>query len=125
MKVDEWLSVLKLAKMWYFVDIHALAVDQITNRPMDPLERIILAKEYYVTKWLQDAYVELAQRTLAPSVEEIGRIGYSSGTLVFHAREKRITGSRGSVESLVQTVFAEELKDLERQHKSFIGGGLR
>jgi len=51
MGTDEWLSVLKLAKMWYFVDIHAFAVDKITAH-LDPVERIILGKEHYVIDWL-------------------------------------------------------------------------
>ena len=120
MKTDEWLSILELAKMWYFMDIHALAVDDITTHPMDPVERIVLAREHYVIGWLETGYLELAQRTLAPSVEEVERIGYTSGTLVFHVREKRIADPSGFIESWVRTVFAEELEDLEKQNQNFM-----
>jgi len=126
MKTDEWFSVLKLAKMSYFVDLHDLAVENITTQPVDPVQRIVLAKEYYVADWLQTGCVELAERTLAPSVQDVGRIGCSRSTLLFHVREKRIANdSEGYIDSWVQTAFAEELKDLEKQYQNFINDGLR
>jgi len=119
MKTDEWFSVLKLAKMWYFAEIHAIAVDKITTQSMDPVEMIVLAKEYFVTTWLKAGYVQLVNRKSVLSVEEAGRIGFPSGILVFHVREKKTAGASGSIESWVQTTFAEELKDMEKQHQHF------
>ena len=119
MEINEWFSILKLAKMWCFVDIHALAVGRITGQLMDPVELIILAKEHYITKWLQTGYIQLAQRPLALSVEESRRIGFPSGILVFHVREQ----GRYNTQLSVQTIFAKELEDMEKQYQDFISGG--
>ena len=129
MQRDEWFSVLKLAKMWYLTDVHALALRTMASHgplshPMDPVDMIVIAKEHYVPGWLQAGYIQLVRRKSALSIEEARRIGFPSSILVFHVREKRTAGLSGTIESWVQTTFAEELKDLVEQRKNYILGGL-
>jgi len=60
---DEWVGVLNLATMWSFQEIRAKAITQLSEliTQKSVLERISLAREYRVAKWLRDAYLELVQ----------------------------------------------------------------
>lgn len=76
MTKSKWLSVLKLATMWVFKEIRALAIDRLTKWPMGEIEQIVLAKQYNVSQWLLSGYQKLAMRSEMVSLEEAAQIGY-------------------------------------------------
>ncbi|KAF7356248.1 hypothetical protein MVEN_00956300 [Mycena venus] len=72
---DEWVSVLKLSTLWYFIDARDLAIQQLnTHTVMGSAERIHLARQYDVPGWLRMGYTDLARRTEDISEEEAEKI---------------------------------------------------
>jgi hypothetical protein len=56
---EEWTSVLKLATLWRFGELRQEALDELAQIDIEPVDRIILAREYKVENWLVDGYMEL------------------------------------------------------------------
>ncbi|KAF9041501.1 hypothetical protein BJ165DRAFT_1489376 [Panaeolus papilionaceus] len=56
---EEWRSALRLSTMWNFTDIRQAAITALDHSMEDPLERIVIAREFHVRKWLVDAYEQL------------------------------------------------------------------
>ncbi|KAJ7350637.1 hypothetical protein DFH08DRAFT_621004, partial [Mycena albidolilacea] len=75
---DEWISVLKLANLWDFIEVRNLAIEQLTlyAGSLDCIERILFARQFDVSAWLRSGFVELARRKAIISREEGGRIGW-------------------------------------------------
>ncbi|KAJ7718601.1 hypothetical protein DFH07DRAFT_700851, partial [Mycena maculata] len=84
---NEWISVLKLSTQWFFLDIRALAIENLSDTPIDAIERIILAKRYDVVDWLQAGYSELVRRPDSLSLEEAAEIGLAATVQIFQTRE--------------------------------------
>jgi hypothetical protein len=121
MTKEGWISVLRLAEMWNFKDIRALAILKLTNEPMEPVEQILLAKTYVVPQWLRAGYYALATRSDVLSSEEAKRIGYETAVLMFQAREQILKVSYGGYQpplrnasSTIEAIFGEELRAVER-----------
>lgn len=60
----EWMSVLKLAKMWDLASLYLDAVRKLSSqvRLRRPIEKLLLAREYGVGAWLRDALTVLASQ---------------------------------------------------------------
>ncbi|KAJ7655372.1 hypothetical protein B0H17DRAFT_377824 [Mycena rosella] len=73
-----WLSVLKLATLWHFLEIRNLAIEKLTLHAgwLGSIERILLAKQYDVSAWLRSGYTDLARRKEPISLEEAAKIGW-------------------------------------------------
>ncbi|KAF8812868.1 hypothetical protein BYT27DRAFT_7251456 [Phlegmacium glaucopus] len=61
---DGWVGVLNLATMWSFQEIRVKAITRLSDliKQKTLLERISLAREYRVAKWLRDGYLELSRK---------------------------------------------------------------
>lgn len=116
MTKSKWLSVLKLATMWVFKEIRALAIDRLTKWPMGEIEQIVLAKQYNVSQWLLSGYQKLAMRSEMVSLEEAAQIGYLSTILIFQVREQvgHQTRRRPDVATtVVEYTFKREVREME------------
>ncbi|KAJ7452177.1 hypothetical protein B0H11DRAFT_2074649 [Mycena galericulata] len=107
---DEWISALKLSTLWYFLDIRELAIQQLSDTPLDAIERIVLAKRYDVADWLRAGYSELVRRPDSLSLEEAEEIGLVATVRIFQTRE-RITGFGGYVPYREDFDINEEFKE--------------
>jgi hypothetical protein len=122
---SKWLSVLKLATMWTFKEIRALAIDKLTKETMGPIEQVLVAKQYNVPQWLRSGYQALATRSEMLSVEEAGQLGYLTAILLFQAREQ-VRGQNDHSSSygisryevrdepslIIERVFEQELREM-------------
>jgi len=63
-KFDEWVRVLSLSTLWLFQEIREKSITHLSEliKEKTVMERIALAREYRVAKWLRDAYLELVQQ---------------------------------------------------------------
>jgi hypothetical protein len=128
MTKEGWISVLRLAEMWNFKDIRALAIAKLTNESLEPVEQILLARTYMVPQWLRAGYDALATRSDVLSSEEAKRIGYETAVLMFQARERiRKTAwvnYNGGYQpplhpsSTIETIFEEELRAVEQGYNA-------
>jgi len=48
--VEEWTSILKLAHQWNFVEVKALAIRELENLRIPPLQKIVLYQKYAVDR---------------------------------------------------------------------------
>jgi len=84
---DEWTSVLKLSTLWGFRELRQRALDALVQMPIHPADKVVLAREYDVERWLVDGYMELVKRDTGLSSEEKKKLGYESSLRVYEKRE--------------------------------------
>ncbi|KAJ7876096.1 hypothetical protein B0H14DRAFT_2283410, partial [Mycena olivaceomarginata] len=86
---DEWVSVLKLANLWDFIEVRNFAIEKLTlyAGSLDCIERILFARQFDVSAWLQSGYVELAQRKAFISSKEAEKIGWETALQICELRE--------------------------------------
>jgi hypothetical protein len=120
---DEWISVLKLANLWDFIEVRNLAIEQLTSYAgsLDCIERILFARKFDVSAWLQSGYVELARRKAVVSAEEAGKIGWETALQICQLREaKTLSTSSGKnpYEKIdLGDTFQAELKRADAAHE--------
>lgn len=109
--------------MWRFIEIRKLSIIKLTAMTLDPVERVVLARVYKVPEWLQTGYRELAVRMGMMSDEEAQKIGYRTAIQVWHVREEYWRHARSgygfAVDSQVEGVFAEELKEIRAAYAEY------
>lgn len=87
--VEEWTTVLKLASQWDFVEVKALAIRELQARPIGPLQRILLYREYAVNEaHLHQAFTELAVRDESLNMDEGRLLGLETVLQLADARER-------------------------------------
>jgi hypothetical protein len=88
--LEESMSILKLAKKWDLASVRNKAVAQsdIEIQKKTPVEKILLAKQYGVTQWLQEGYRSLVSRENTITDEERDQLGLETFARLMVAREK-------------------------------------
>jgi hypothetical protein len=84
----EWVSVLKLSTLWRFGELREEALDELAQMEIDPIDKVILARDYRVEKWLVEGYTELVKRDAGLSAEERKRLGYETAFQLYERREE-------------------------------------
>ncbi|KAJ2922399.1 hypothetical protein H1R20_g14696, partial [Candolleomyces eurysporus] len=82
--------LLSVANRFGLEQIKDLAVNALGEEglvKLDPVDKILLARQFDVSDWLQPAYVELCQRSKPLSTTEAGKLGAETAALIAHARE--------------------------------------
>lgn len=132
MNREEWTSVLKLSTMWRFGELRKKAIGELTKLAIDSVDKVILARDYKVEKWLVDGYTELVRRDPGLSSKEWKRLSYETALQLYEKREDTFRrglgqphydydsgcyfcGSRifGNLEADMRSLFQEELADVK------------
>lgn len=71
---EEWSSVLRLSTMWGFARIRAIAITKLSELSLDPIDKIILAKQHDVGEWLAPALNEVARREASICLDDVTRL---------------------------------------------------
>ncbi|SJK98057.1 uncharacterized protein ARMOST_01314 [Armillaria ostoyae] len=126
---EELVSLLKLSKLWAMKRVRDYAVEKITEilNSIDPVERVTLAREYSVEKWLRSGYMALATRYPVVSIDDARLIGWESALLLEHVREEAHAAhrvGRGSlseyhVQSGVENKFSVEFQGIRRAEAAY------
>ena len=82
-----WISVLKLATLWRFLDIRNLAIRHLATQVKKGAEGIVLARRYHVAQWLRSGY-EAFSRYLSMSPMDADMIGWETATKIYRFREE-------------------------------------
>ena len=86
--VAQWTSVLKLSTLWEFDELRKAAIDALsTALRNDPIDRVILSRQFGITTWLLPALNELAQRPESLTIEEANRLGIETALMIASVRE--------------------------------------
>ncbi|KZV69818.1 hypothetical protein PENSPDRAFT_537495, partial [Peniophora sp. CONT] len=85
---EQWVSVLKLSTLYTFPSVRALAIRRLHPLLIQaPLERLIIAREYVVDEWVDDACRQLVEREQPLDEKEAARIALSDVVRIYMARE--------------------------------------
>lgn len=75
--------------MWDFAQVRSQAITQLsaTIQSKTPLERVSLAKEYKVPKWLFDAYFALVKQDAPLGQQEVDALGLDAAFRIVQIRK--------------------------------------
>jgi hypothetical protein len=83
----DWTSVLKLSHLFGFASMRALAIKRLLPLT-SPVDKIVLGLEYGIKDWLPQAYIDLCEADLLPSVDDSRRLGFEVFANIARAREE-------------------------------------
>lgn len=130
--VEEWTSILKLAHNWDFLGVKELALRELEQLVIPPLQKIVIYHSYGIDRsLLQAAYTAFAVRDEPITIEEGKELGLETAIQLARAREfvrapasggKRIKDARSPVnvagaelDALIRDLFRLSLPDQESQ----------
>ena len=110
--------------MWEIYDVRQIAIAHLTKLrpPMTSVEKIVLAKEYFVEEWLRAGYEELVSRSSTLSDDEAEQISWKSAMWVCRIREEVQRSSydiTARVTTAVSKAFEEELKEMKSASENY------
>ncbi|KAH6908526.1 hypothetical protein BKA70DRAFT_1280077 [Coprinopsis sp. MPI-PUGE-AT-0042] len=83
---EEWVSVLKLSTIWQMDKIRTLTIDELSSMSLSPLEKIVMAREYVVPKWLSEGVTTLVRTLDTVKIEDIAQtIGWETTARIYAA----------------------------------------
>jgi hypothetical protein len=130
--VEEWTSILKLAHNWDFLGVKELALRELEQLVIPPLQKIVIYHSYAIDRrLLHAAYTAFAIRDEPITIEEGQELGLETAIQLARAREfvrapasggKRMKDARSSVnvagaelDALIRDIFRLSPPDQESQ----------
>ena len=130
--VEEWTSIVKLAHQWEFLGVKELAVRELEQLTIPPLQKIVIYHSYALDRHLlQAAYMAFATRDESITIEEGQELGLETSLQLARARElvrspasggKRIKDAHSPVnvvgsdlDELIRDIFRLSPPDLDSQ----------
>jgi hypothetical protein len=83
---EDWTAVLKLSNLFDFASLKKFAIAKlfpITN----PVDKIILARDYGIDEWLEDAYLDVCMAGTLPSDDDSEALGFPTFRNIVRVRE--------------------------------------
>ncbi|KAH7877256.1 uncharacterized protein C8R40DRAFT_1040680 [Lentinula edodes] len=74
----QWISVLKLADLWCMDAVRAHAIEKMSDMDADPVEKVVVARQYKVHDWLVPAFNAIISRSQTLSEVDVERLGVST-----------------------------------------------
>ncbi|KAF8525981.1 hypothetical protein BU17DRAFT_62522 [Hysterangium stoloniferum] len=85
--LPEWISILQLATRWLFDDIRSLAIAELADLKIEPVQKVAIAIQCDIPEWLHSSYMALCDRPNPLTIEEARRLGLEVATQLACARE--------------------------------------
>jgi hypothetical protein len=109
--------------MWNMDAIRELAVCHLSAAPTNPIDRILLGKEYSVPLWLRLGYLHVVLRPAPISFEEGEKMGWRTAIRLCHLREdiasNPIKWVQKGYSNIIESEFEDELRDVTRVYESY------
>ncbi|KAJ3510553.1 hypothetical protein NLJ89_g4604 [Agrocybe chaxingu] len=117
----EWISTLKLATMWYCLDLRQVAIAELMPMLNEPIEKILLGRKYSVLNWVFEGYRDMVLRNETITDNEAVALLYPEAVKLLRMREwywrSPIRSQRypsSQTENEVNREFEEELISLRQ-----------
>ncbi|KAL0573177.1 hypothetical protein V5O48_008788 [Marasmius crinis-equi] len=118
-KIEEWISVLKLATQWNFFALRKLSIHYLSsNKGFKYIDRIVFARKYSVPRWFVEGIATAAFAFDSQiSHSDAERLGLSTTVSLYHLKgvvrgHARRHGLRSNISSLSTKLFSAELLDM-------------
>lgn len=85
MDARDWIDVLRVGTQWGLLELHQIAMTHLKSG-VEVVEKIHLAIELKITKWLPEGYRELVTRDKEISLDEEERLGWETTSKLFRLR---------------------------------------
>ncbi|KAG1741722.1 hypothetical protein EDB19DRAFT_1634482 [Suillus lakei] len=112
---DHWLTILDLSTIWQFPDMKKLAIDELQNLDIEPIEKITTYDRYHINRsLLLPAYMLLCKRASRMSAEEGEQLKMPTVLGIHEARERavRSAAERGCCSPTSADADDEELEKI-------------
>ena len=119
LKKDDWISILRLATRWCFLNIRKIAIKKLETSGLPHLENIILGREMKLSKRLIEGYAGVVASPDAISDEDAAVIGWQTTVKLFRLREKTYSSRKMSWAGLVP-LLSEKIRDALKDELSGI-----
>ncbi|CAA7260410.1 unnamed protein product [Cyclocybe aegerita] len=121
---DEWLSVLKLSSLWYFLSFRDMAIAELEcPEALTPTEKVTWGRDVKISSWVVKGYQEIVQRSTIISKDEALAIGYETTFSLFKLREQRLQASTRctsfAVDTSVKEAFKDELENIRAEERGY------
>lgn len=83
----QWKSILILAELWSMTNIRQLAVERLSSCASSAT-KLLLGKQYLISKWIRDGYLELCTRPEPLNEEEGSKLDWREIIKISAARER-------------------------------------
>ncbi|KAH9485722.1 hypothetical protein JR316_0002636 [Psilocybe cubensis] len=118
---SEWISVLKLSTMWYFIKLRNAAISELAHSGvLDSIEMVTLGRKYRISSWITGGFVRLIERYDSITDDEaidIDSTYVTTAYKLYRMREDRIK-NRWNV-SDVEVVFGPELQAIRQDEEGY------
>ncbi|RXW11224.1 hypothetical protein EST38_g14631 [Candolleomyces aberdarensis] len=95
---EGWVGVLGLATRWQMKKIRQHAIDKLSLMSLDALEKVVLARDHKVAKWLREGLNEIASENPMRSADDLeSRLGLRTAFRVLWIRDQGL----GQVEEYI------------------------
>lgn len=85
---EDWVACLKLATLWHMDGLRKKAIQELDRLPWDPIDKIMVAKESSVSRWLIEEYEKLLRRFDPLTVPEAKALSPETICLLYAVRER-------------------------------------
>jgi hypothetical protein len=107
--IEEWISILKLAHQWNFIEVKELAVRELNNFKIPAVQKIGIFQKYEVDQnHIREAFMSLVVRNEPITIDEGGQLGLRAALSVARGRELVRMAPGGNIteiDALIQDVF--------------------
>jgi len=111
----EWVVVLRCSTLWRVSEIREKAKTEL-DRSLQPMDRVLLARECQIADWLSLGYRELVERSETISEADDERLGSSTVLKLFRMRDRR-RNYNFDLDDAIRTAFTAELQRAEYHHE--------
>jgi len=121
LKKDDWISILRLATRWYFLNIRKIAIKKLETLSLSHLENIIIGREMKISKRLIEGYIGVVGSSNTISDEAAAVIGWQTALKLCRLREERSRKSSSWAESvpmqsqIIRVTLKDELSSILAQ----------
>ncbi|OBZ76036.1 hypothetical protein A0H81_03086 [Grifola frondosa] len=100
-----WINILSISTRFVCDKMRDRAIEEIDNyhTPINPVEKIVIATKFDVSKWLAPSYEAVCQRDHPLNIAEAQKLGLATTVLLAQARER----IRQEIEASPPTGFIE------------------
>lgn len=102
-----------------------LAIQQLSSRTLDPIDKVVLTRRYHVKGWLRPALTEIIQRAQSPTIHDFEQLemDFPEAVELFGMREIHLRynhsgyyhgGSNAHFQTRFEAAFGREITEVDR-----------